>query len=142
MKDRSGDLVSRTCLACIRRATNHPEKKLIIRQFKVRQDVLHCFQGVLNFGDLYGGVRVLWALNLAIRKEKSSHFGYPLACRVQVDGDFSKWPRVRECGQCNSSDVSCGWHGGEFVWLSSFFSVQRLHGSRQVVCVRVAEFGI
>ena len=48
-------------------------------------------------------------LNVPVCKEKSSHFGQPLACCVQVDGDFGKRPRVRQRDrQCSNSDVSCG----------------------------------
>ena len=38
-------------------------------------------------------------LNVPVGKEKFSHFGHPLACCVQVDGDFGKRPRVRQRGQ-------------------------------------------
>ena len=63
MNERWGDLVSSTCLAGIRRATSHSENP----QLKVSKDAFHCSKGVRYFRGLYGGVRVIWALNVLIR---------------------------------------------------------------------------
>ena len=72
-------------------------------QLKIRKDVLHCFQGVLDFGSLYGP----WALNVAIRKKSlpilDTH--WHAVSRLMVASGHGSDNVDR---QCSSSDVSCG----------------------------------
>ena len=72
---------------CERMVTSHSEKTLLLIAQGQQGHPSLC-SGHSGFQGRHSGVRIPWVLNVPVCK-KSSHFGHPLACCVQVDGDLA-----------------------------------------------------